>query len=190
MDDKRQTIGCCQLFASFCKIGAFTIGGGYAMIPLMEQELVDKLRCMSREEFLDLLSVVQALPGVFAVNMASSVGYSMRGIKGSVAAIIGTIIVPIAAIILLAMFFRHFRDNEIVERIFKGVRPVVVALIAAPVVRLAATAQVSWRNVWMPITAALLIWLLGVSPIWIVAATLLLGVVTWIAFVRKKGGAQ
>ena len=188
MNSLRSSIGCLRLFATFCKIGTFTIGGGYAMIPIMERELVDKLRCLTREDFLDMMSVAQALPGVFAVNMATSVGFSLRGRKGAAAAIAGTVTVPIVAIVLLAMFFRHFRDNAVVERIFKGVRPVVVALIAAPVVRLARTAQVGWRNVWIPVTAALLIWLLGVSPIWIVIATLLLGLLFWFAYEKRKEG--
>ena len=178
----------CDIFWSFFKVGAFTVGGGYAMIPLMQREIVDKHQWMSEEDFLDEVALSQAMPGVFAVNMATSVGFSLRGRKGAAAAIAGTVTVPIVAIVLLAMFFRHFRDNAVVERIFKGVRPVVVALIAAPVVRLARTAQVGWRNVWIPVTAALLIWLLGVSPIWIVIATLLLGLLFWFAYEKRKEG--
>ena len=168
---------CWQLFASFFKIGTFTIGGGYAMIPLMEQELVERRQCLEREEFLDILSLAQAMPGVFAVNMATSVGYKLRGLPGAVAAIVGNVLMPILCILLLAIFFRQWREVEWVERIFRGIRPAVVALIAAPVYRMARTAGLTWRNCWLPIVAALLIWLWGVSPVWIILAAITIGLI-------------
>ena len=158
----------CELFYSFLKIGTFTIGGGYAMIPLMEQELVDKRQWMSREEFLDQL-------GVLAVNMATGLGYRLRGLRGAISAIAGNIVMPIVFILILAMLFRHFRDNIFIERFFMGVRPAVVALIAAPVFRLAQSAKITWRTCWIPILAALLIWLFDVSPILIILAAIILG---------------
>ena len=161
---------CAELFVSFFKIGTFTIGGGYAMIPLMEKELVDRRQWLSREEFMNMMALSQAMPGIFAGNMASSLGYKLRGVAGAVAAIAGTILVPIGIILLLAIFFQQFQDNRIVDAIFKGIRPAVVALIAAPVFKMAQTAKISWRNCWIPIVAALLIWLLGISPVWIILA--------------------
>ena len=161
-----------DLFVSFFKIGAFTIGGGYAMIPLMEKEIVDRRGWLDRESFLDVMAGAQALPGVFAVNMATQVGYRRRGIIGSVAAVTGNILVPILLILALAIFFRQMRGNAVVEAVFKGVRPAVVALIAAPVFNMAKTASINWRNCWIPITATLLIYLLGVSPTWIVLAAI------------------
>lgn len=157
-----------ELFWSFFKIGTFTIGGGYAMIPLMEKELVDRRQWLSREDFLDILSVSQALPGIFAVNMATSIGYKLRGMRGSVASIIGNILVPVLIILGFATCFRYLKDNPVFEAIFKGVRPAVVALIAAPVFKMGKTAKVRWSNCWIPVAAALLIFLLGISPIWIV----------------------
>ncbi|MCQ2265531.1 MAG: chromate transporter, partial [Bacteroidales bacterium] len=111
------------------------------------------------------LSVSQAMPGIFAANMASSIGYRLRGPIGAVIAVIGNILMPIFFILALALFFHHFRGNAIVESIFKGIRPCVVALIAAPVFTMAKNAGISWRNCWIPIVAALLIWLLDISPI-------------------------
>lgn len=166
-----------QLFLSFFKIGSFTIGGGFAMIPLMEQELVDKKRWLTREEFLDCLSIGQAMPGIFAVNMASSIGYRLNGIKGALSAIVGNICMPVLTILLLAVFFRHFKDYTVVEHIFMGIRPAVVALIAAPVFNLAKSAKVNWSNCWIPILAALLIWIWGFSPVWIILGTIVLGIV-------------
>lgn len=165
------------LFSSFLKIGMFTIGGGYAMIPLMEEELVGRRKWLTREEFLDQLALSQSMPGVLAVNMAAGLGYRLRGWRGALSAIAGNIAVPIVMILLLAMFFRQFRENVWVERFFMGVRPAVVALIAAPVFKLAATAGIGWRTCWIPILAAVLIWLLGVSPILVILAASLGGFV-------------
>ncbi len=165
------------LFSSFLKIGMFTIGGGYAMIPLMEEELVGRRKWLTREEFLDQLALSQSMPGVLAVNMAAGLGYRLRGWRGALSAIAGNIAVPIVMILLLAVFFRQFRENVWVERFFMGVRPAVVALIAAPVFKLAATAGIGWRTCWIPILAAVLIWLLGVSPILVILAAALGGFV-------------
>lgn len=174
-----------QLFVSFFKIGSFTIGGGYAMIPLMEWELVDRRQWIDREEFLDILSVAQALPGVFAVNMATAIGGRFRGFGGVVAAIIGTTLVPIGVILLLAMCLSQFRSNPGVESFLRGVRPAVVALIAAPVFRLAKSAKLSWKNVWIPGIAVVLIIFCKLSPIWVVLATIVLGI--GVGLIRKNG---
>ena len=157
-----------ELFLSFMKVGAFTIGGGYAMIPLMERELVARHHWLSGEEFLDQVALAQAMPGVFAVNMASMTGYRLRRVGGAVAATVGNVLVPIVLILLLATVFSALRSNEYVERVFLGLRPCVVALIAAPVFTMARSARVGWSNVWIPIASALLIWWLGVSPILVV----------------------
>ncbi|MBQ7735458.1 MAG: chromate transporter [Bacteroidales bacterium] len=157
-----------QLFWSFFKIGTFTIGGGYAMIPLMEKELVDRRTWLSKEEFLDILSVAQALPGIFAVNMATEVGNRLRGVRGAVTAVVGNVLMPVLFILALAMFFREFRENPVVESIFRGIRPAVVALIAAPVFKMAKVAKVSRRNFWIPLLAAVLIWCFGISPVLII----------------------
>lgn len=166
-----------KLFVSFWKIGAFTIGGGYVMIPLMEQEIVDRRKWLTREEFLDYLSLSQAMPGIFAVNMATCIGRRLGGIRGIIAAIAGNILMPIAIILVIAISFRYVRDNVFVERIFMGLRPAVVALIAAPVFRMAKTAKMSWRNCWIPVLAALLIWLCGVSPVWVILVAIAGGAV-------------
>ena len=165
----------CDIFVSFFRVGTFTIGGGYAMIPLMERELVSRHGWVSRDEFLDQIAISQALPGVFAVNMAAVTGYRLRGAKGAAVAIVGNILMPIVFILLLAIFFRTFRENPYVQRVFMGLRPAVVALIAAPVFTMARSAQVSWSNCWIPVLSALLIWLLGVSPVIIVLVTALGG---------------
>lgn len=180
--------GYLELFWSFFKIGSFTLGGGFAMIPLMEKELVQQKQWLSKEEFLDLLSLSQAMPGVFAVNMATSIGYRLRGKTGAIMSVLGNITMPILVILVLAIFFRYFRDNAIVESIFKGIRPCVVALIAAPVFTMAKNAGLNWRNCWLPLLAAALIWLLGISPVLIIIVAGLGGFL-YGRFINKKEAA-
>lgn len=163
------------IFCSFFRVGTFTVGGGYAMIPLMQRELVDRHHWLSLDEFLDNVALSQAMPGVFAVNMAVVVGQRLRGLPGAIVATLGNIVMPIAFILLFAIFFRAFRDNDIVSRIFLGLRPAVVALIAAPVFTLARSAGITWRNLWIPILSALLIWLLGLNPVVVILAAALIG---------------
>lgn len=156
------------LFKTFFKIGMFTLGGGYAMIPMIEAEVVDKHRWVSKEEFLDLIAIAQSCPGVFAINISTFIGYKLRKVRGALACAVGTALPSFLIILLIAMFFHQFKDNPVVAAIFRGIRPAVVALIAVPTFNLARSAKLSWANCWIPIGGALLIWLLGVSPIFII----------------------
>jgi chromate transporter len=163
-------------FRTFFKIGLFTLGGGYAMIPLIEEEVVNKKQWVSKEEFLDLIAIAQSCPGVFAINISIFIGYKLRKIRGAIATSFGTALPSFLIILAIAMFFRHFEDNPVVAAMFRGIRPAVVALIAVPTFNLARSAKISWTNCWIPIGGALLIWLLGVSPIYII---LLAGLGGW-----------
>jgi chromate transporter len=157
-----------KLFGIFCKIGAFTIGGGYAMAPLIENEIVNKRKWIAQEEFLDLLALSQSAPGVFAVNISIFVGYKLKGIRGSLVTTLGSVLPSFVIILAIALFFHNFKDNAIVERIFKGIRPAVAALIAAPAFTMAKSAGMNKYTIWIPIISALLIWLSGFSPIGII----------------------
>lgn len=157
-----------QLFTIFFKIGAFTIGGGYAMIPLIEAEIVTKKGWVTKEDFLDLLAIAQSAPGVFAVNIAIFIGYRLRGVRGCLVTALGAILPSFLIILCIALFFLRFKENPTVEAIFRGIRPAVVALIAAPTFNLAKAAKINRYTIWIPIISALLIWLLGFSPIWII----------------------
>lgn len=173
-----------KLFITFFKIGLFTIGGGYAMIPLIERDVVERNRWVSKEEFLDLLAVAQAAPGVFAVNISIFIGYKLRGVWGSIVAAIGNVLPSVLIILAIAFFFSNFSDNRVVNNIFMGLRPAVVALIAAPVFSVAKSARIGWTNVWIPVLSALLIVCFGVSPIYII----MVAVVAGILWGRVKGG--
>lgn len=138
------------------------------MIPLIEEEVVNKRKWIDREAFLDLLAVAQTIPGVFAVNMSINIGYRLRKTRGAVTCALGCVLPSFLIILAIALFFHSFRDNKTMEAIFKGIRPAVVALIAAPCIKLARSARITLSNVWLPVGAALLIWLLGVSPVYII----------------------
>lgn len=140
------------------------------MIPLIEEEVVNKRKWIDREAFLDLLAVAQTIPGVFAVNMSINIGYRLRKTRGAVTCALGCVLPSFLIILAIALFFHSFRDNKTMEAIFKGIRPAVVALIAAPCIKLARSARITLSNVWLPVGAALLIWLLGVSPVYIIMA--------------------
>lgn len=157
-----------KLFISFFKIGAFTFGGGWAMIPLIEREVVDKQNWIKREDFVDALAIAQSLPGVLAVNISILIGNKLRGLKGCLTATLGTILPSFLIILAIAIWFVQTYDNPVVERIFKGIRPAVVALIVSPVFSTAKTARINIKTVIIPIIVALSIWLGGISPIWFV----------------------
>lgn len=161
MSDDRQTNIYLQLFASFLRIGAFTFGGGWAMISLIEREVVENKKWLTRPEFLDLLAVAQALPGILAVNISVAVGDKLRGMRGSVSAAAGTILPSFLIILLIAIFLTPdlIENNRVLVSIFKGIRPVVVALIVAPVITTAKASNIGWKTVWIPIVVALVIWL-------------------------------
>ncbi len=138
------------------------------MVPLIEAEVVDKRKWLGKDDFLDLLAVSQSAPGVFAVNMSIFIGYKLRKFKGALAMALGTIMPSFLIILAIALFFQQFKQYEAVENIFKGIRPAVVALIAAPTFNMAKSAKINRTNIWIPVVSALLIWLLGVSPIYII----------------------
>ncbi len=175
-----------KFFLTCNKIGAFTLGGGYAMIPIMEKEFVDNNHWMDKQEFMDIMVVAQTTPGIFSIDMASHIGYKLRGVWGGIVGALGIALPSIIAILLIAIFFHSFRDNEWVARFFKGVRPAVVALIAAPCFTMAKTAKLNRYNFWIPIVACLLIALMGVSPIWVI----LVAGVSGYAYGRYKGKSK
>lgn len=159
-----------RLFTTFFRIGAFTLGGGYAMIPIIEEDIVNKRHWITREDFLDLIAVAQSCPGVFAINISTFIGYKLCGTRGALLSSLGAALPSFLIILTTALFFQHFQDIKWIASCFNGIRPAVVALIAAPTFTLARSARISLANCWIPIASALLIWQLGVNPIYIILA--------------------
>lgn len=157
------------LFLTFTRIGAFTIGGGYAMLPLIEREVVGR-GWISRQDFFDLFTVSQSMPGIFAVNISIFLGYRLKKIPGSLVCMLGTILPSFLMILSIALFFTHIQGNVWVERLFKGLRPAVAALIAVPCFTAARSVGLTWKTAFIAIASALLIWLVGISPIYVILA--------------------
>ena len=157
-----------SLFKTFFRIGLFTLGGGYAMIPIIESEVVDKHHWIEKNDFLDIVAISQSCPGALAINMSAYIGYKLKKVPGAVVTSFATALPSFLVILLIAMFFHQFKDNAVVAAIFRGIRPAVVALIAVPTFKLAKDACITLNNCWIPIGCALAIYLFGISPIIII----------------------
>lgn len=164
-----------DLFWSFLKIGAFTFGGGYAMIPLIQVEVVNRKQWITESEFVDLLAISQSFPGPLALNTAIMIGNKRCGIKGSLLTSLAIALPSFVVILLIAILFAQYRHNTIVERIFMGIRPAVVGLIAAPLFRMGKSAGIKLRTIWIPIVVALCVWILGLSPIYLILTAIIAG---------------
>lgn len=156
-----------QIFWTFAKIGAFTIGGGYAMIPIIQASVVDKKRWIEERDFLDVLAISQSAPGLLAVNISIFLGYKLKGVKGSIVATLGSTLPSFLMILLIAMFFAGYQDYPGVIKVFKGIRPVVVALIAVPVINMAKKSRLNWATGLLAVATAASIIFLNVSPVYI-----------------------
>ena len=173
-EDGMKKVPLWQIFAVFAKIGAFTIGGGYAMIPLIQAEM-SRRGWISDDELPDIVALSQSAPGVMAVNISIFAGHKLRGFKGSLAATLGSILPSFLIILAIAMFFTAFKDNPWVERAFKGIRPVVISLIAVPMINMAKKSCKSWWAWLLAIASLALVAFLNVSPIYIIICVIVIG---------------
>ncbi len=179
-----------ELFFIFFKIGAFTLGGGYAMLTMVEQAIVTKKKYIEKDEFWDLIAVLQSLPGVFALNTALYVGYKLRGRWGAFWASLGAVLPSFIAILLIAMCFTEIKGNEYVERLFRGIRPCVVALIAVPAVNLIKKNCKNWVTILIALVSAGLIWWFKISPIWIIVVVSIAAVAYGMYNYKKMEGGD
>lgn len=145
------------------------------MIPLIEREVVTKNKWLTDEEFLDIISIAQSAPGLIAVNVAIFIGHKVGGLKGSIIATVGSVLPPFIIILLVAALFTSIKDNQAVEAVFKGIRPAVVALIAVPVIRMAIKNGITVLTGTIAVLTTIIIAFLHVSPIWIILAAIIAG---------------
>lgn len=151
------------------------------MLPLIQREVVDRKKWIDEEEFLNMIALAQAAPGLIAVNSAIFIGWRIGGWKGVCGAVLGAVLPSFLIILAIAMVFSEWKELPAVEAAFKGIRPAVVALIAAPLFKMAKAAKISWLTSLIPIAAALLIWLGHVNPVWVILATIVITLCTeWI----------
>ena len=164
-----------ELYGAFFRIGLFTFGGGYAMLPMLQREVVNKYRWATDEELLDCYAIGQCTPGVLAVNTATYVGYRRRGVAGGIVATLGVISPSLIIITLVAMALSPFMSNPYVMRAFAGIRVAVTALIAASVVKLAKKSVKDIPGIVLCVAAFIIVALLGASPIWVTLGAALCG---------------
>lgn len=173
-----------EMFSVFFKIGAFTIGGGYAMVPLIEAEVVDKKKWIEKDEFVDTLALAQSSPGPIAVNTAVFVGFKMDRYKGAFFTTLGAVLPSFLILLVIAMFFRQMKDLEAIESAFKAIRPAVVALIATSVIRLSKSSKIKGKAFIIPIAVAASVAFLKITPI----IFIVLAAVGGNLYMAKRGG--
>ena len=179
-----------KIFSVFAKIGAFTIGGGIPMIAAIKAELVSR-KWLNDEDFLDIITLAQTAPGLFAVNISILTGHKLRGTKGSIVATIGSCLPPFLIILAVAMFFTSFKDNEYVIRAFKGIRPVVVALIGAPMFDMIKATKMKWWSWVIVISSMILVCFLKVSPIYILICIIVMAAaISWFRNRDSRSGRE
>lgn len=166
-----------EMFITFFKIGAFTLGGGYAMLPIIQKEVVEKKKWIDEKEFLDMVAISQSAPGPLAVNISAFVGQKIKGIIGLIVATLGAVLPSVIIIILVASVFIGIENNPIVQRVFKGIRPAVVALIAVPVISMGKTADVNKKNFIIPLLAVILVAFLDITPIYVILGAAVIGII-------------
>lgn len=181
----KEIAGLSEIFWVFTKIGAFTIGGGYAMIPLIQNEM-SRRGWLSEEELPDIIALAQSAPGILAVNVAIFAGYRIRGLKGSIVATVGTALPSFIIILFIAALFSGYQNNPDVIRIFKGIRPVVISLIAVPMIKLAHKNNKTWWAWAISGITLALVSFLKVSPIYILL-TIIVSALSITYYRNKKG---
>ncbi len=175
-----------KLFTTFFKIGLFSFGGGFAMIPLIQREVIERHKWIDHKDFVDMLVLAQSTPGPIAVNTAVFVGYKTAGIAGAVAATLGTVLPSFIVILLLALFFAEVRENRYVDAAFRAMRPAVVALIVAPLMGL--VKGMKWYLLAAAAAVAVLVWYFGFSPMYLIAGGVAVGIA--MAVYNSRKGVQ
>lgn len=164
-----------ELFWSFFKIGAFTFGAGYAMIPMIEKEVVEKKKWFERGDFYDRFTLAQSAPGPFSLNTAVFVGYKVRGVPGALAAVLGAVLPSFLIILVIAVYLGGYSDNETVVSAFKGIRPAVVAMIAYPFIKM--LMRLGWTARIAAVAVAAAVCFIGISPIYLLLAAAVIGII-------------
>lgn len=157
-----------SMFISFFKIGAFTFGGGYAMVPLIQTEVVDNKKWIDKEEFLDILVIAQSFPGALAVNTSIFIGYKIGGVLGAIMALLGTVLPSFIIITLIAKFFMQFRNNYYVDLAFKGISAAVPMLVLIAVVSLGKSINKGFLNILIVILSVVAIKVLNIHPVLVI----------------------
>ena len=172
-----------DLFWTFAKIGSITFGGGYAMLPIIQREIVEKKKWATETEVIDYYAVGQCTPGIIAVNTASFIGYRLKGNMGGIIATLGVVFPSLVIIMVIAAFLKNFSEFAVVQHAFGGIRVAVVALIISSIIKLWKSSVKNYIGVLLALAAFILGALLQISPIYIVIGAAIVGLLTK----NKKG---
>ena len=173
-----------DLFFTFCRIGGLTFGGGYAMLPIIQKEIVEEKKWATEEEVLDYYAVGQCTPGIIAVNTATFIGYKVHGIIGAIVATLGVVFPSLIIITIIAALLKNFANYSIVQHAFSGIRVVVIALIVSSILKLAKTSIKNSTTLIIAIIAFILVAFVNLSPIYIVIAAACIGLI--LKFIRGR----
>lgn len=173
-----------DLFFTFCRIGGLTFGGGYAMLPIIQKEIVEEKKWATEEEVLDYYAVGQCTPGIIAVNTATFIGYKVHGIIGAIVATLGVVFPSLIIITIIAALLKNFANYSIVQHAFSGIRVVVIALIVSAILKLAKTSIKNSTTLIIAIIAFILVAFVNLSPIYIVVAAACIGLI--LKFIRGR----
>lgn len=166
-----------DLFLIFFKMGSFTFGGGYAMLPIIQEEIVNKRNWATDEEILDYYAIGQSTPGIIAVNTATFIGYNQKGILGGIIATLGIAAPSIIIITIIAAFFKNFQDYKVVQHAFGGIRVVVAALIFNTVLKMYKDSVKDWVGIFLFIISFLLLIFLDITPIIVIIISAIVGII-------------
>lgn len=166
-----------QLFLVFLKIGAFTFGGGYAMIPLIQREVVENKKWLSDKDISDIIAIAETTPGPIAINAATFVGYKTKGVKGALAATIGVVLPSFLIIVLVATLLKDYMHYEIVEDAFWGVRIAVIVLMAKAFISMLKQCPKNVVSYGIAIVALVLVGIFNISALWIILGAALIGII-------------
>lgn len=174
-----------KMFLTFARIGGFTFGGGYAMLPMLQREVVEKYKWATNDELLDYYAIGQCTPGVIAVNTATFIGYKLKGIPGAIFATLGVVTPSMIIIGLIAAFISNFRDLEVVQWAFSGVRAAVVALILSAVIKIGKKSVVDIFTALIFVVVAVLSFVTDLSPVIFVVTAAVCGLIIKISKEKK-----
>ncbi|MGL5123397.1 MAG: chromate transporter [Fusobacteriaceae bacterium] len=164
-----------EFFMIFFKIGLFTLGGGYAMIPLIKENIVDNKKWMKEMEFIDVLGIAQSCPGALAVNVSVFVGWKLKRFLGILVAVLGAVLPSFIIILIIAIFFKNLENNSLFISIFKGIKPAIVALIIAPAIGMGKTIKLKPLKWIISIIVGVIIAFTKISPIIFIVGSMILG---------------
>lgn len=175
-----------QIYVTFFKLGSMSFGGGYAVLPLMEREVIEEKKWISKEKIVDIFSVAQALPGAVALNSSAFVGYSIAGIKGAVSALLGNLTPSVIIMIILSILLDRFSSNTFVQAAFYGIRPVIVGLILYAAFKIGRTALKDLPCAVIAIACFILIMAFHIPVIVVILGGILVGILLYITKVIFK----